>query len=289
MSRNTTKTFVLLALLGGLFVLVGGLIAPSGGALIGLAVGLLIVGGTYWFSADLAVRAAGARRVTAAEHPRLAVIVADLAGRAGMPMPELYVAPTAQPNAFATGRNPRHAAVCVTQGALDLLDDEELRGVLAHELSHVANRDILIGSIAAAIAMALTLVARVAMWGTLFGGGRGRRGNPIGLLAMALLAPLAALVMQMAISRSREFEADRSGADLLGSGEALARALDRIDATARAVPMPVDPAHATAYIVNPLAGRRVAFAQLFATHPPTAERIARLHAETARLQRAAGN
>jgi heat shock protein HtpX len=289
MSRNTTKTFVLLALLGGLFVLVGGLIAPRGGALIGLAVGLLIVGGTYWFSADLAVRAAGARRVTAAEHPRLAVIVADLAGRADMPMPELYVAPTAQPNAFATGRNPRHAAVCVTQGALDLLDDEELRGVLAHELSHVANRDILIGSIAAAIAMALTLVARVAMWGTLFGGGRGRRGNPIGLLAMALLAPLAALVMQMAISRSREFEADRSGADLLGSGEALARALDRIDATARAVPMHVDPAHATAYIVNPLAGRRVAFAQLFATHPPTAERIARLHAETARLQRTAGS
>jgi heat shock protein HtpX len=289
MSRNTTKTFVLLALLGGLFVLVGGLIAPRGGALIGLAVGLLIVGGTYWFSADLAVRAAGARRVTAAEHPRLAVIVADLAGRADMPMPELYVAPTAQPNAFATGRNPRHAAVCVTQGALDLLDDEELRGVLTHELSHVANRDILIGSIAAAIAMALTLVARVAMWGTLFGGGRGRRGNPIGLLAMALLAPLAALVMQMAISRSREFEADRSGADLLGSGEALARALDRIDATARAVPMHVDPAHATAYIVNPLAGRRVAFAQLFATHPPTAERIARLHAETARLQRTAGS
>ena len=289
MSRNTTKTFVLLALLGGLFVLVGGLIVPRGGALIGLAVGLLIVGGTYWFSADLAVRAAGARRVTAAEHPRLAVIVADLAGRAGMPMPELYVAPTAQPNAFATGRNPRHAAVCVTQGALDLLDDEELRGVLAHELSHVANRDILIGSIAAAIAMALTLVARVAMWGTLFGGGRGRRGNPIGLLVMSLLAPLAALVMQMAISRSREFEADRSGADLLGSGEALARALSRIDATARAVPMHVDPAHATAYIVNPLTGRRVAFAQLFATHPQTDERIARLHAETARLQRVTGN
>ncbi|HEX2562625.1 MAG TPA: M48 family metalloprotease [Acidimicrobiales bacterium] len=289
MSRNTTKTFVLLALLGGLFVLVGGLIASRGGALIGLALGLLIVGGSYWFSAGLAIRAAGARRVTAAEHPRLAAVVAELAGRAGLPMPELYVAPTAQPNAFATGRNPRHAAVCVTQGALDLLDDESLEGVLAHELSHVANRDILIGSIAAAIAMALTLVARVAMWGTLFGGGRGRRGNPIGLVAMALLAPLAALVMQMAISRSREFEADRSGADLLGSGEALAQALTRIDATARAVPMHVDPAHATAYIVNPLTGRRVAFAQLFATHPPTAERIARLHADTARLQRVAGS
>jgi heat shock protein HtpX len=289
MSRNTTKTFILLALLGGLFVLVGGLIAPRGGALIGLALGLLIVGGSYWFSAGLAVRAAGARRVTAAEHPRLAAIVTDLAGRADLPMPELYVAPTAQPNAFATGRNPRHAAVCVTQGALDLLDDEELQGVLAHELSHVANRDILIGSIAAAIAMALTLVARVAMWGTLFGGGRGRRGNPIGLLVMSLLAPLAALVMQMAISRSREFEADRSGADLLGSGESLARALARIDATARAVPMHVDPAHATAYIVNPLTGRRVAFAQLFANHPPTDERIARLHAETARLQRVTGS
>jgi heat shock protein HtpX len=289
MSRNTTKTFILLALLGGLFVLVGGLIAPRGGALIGLALGLLIVGGSYWFSAGLAVRAAGARRVTAAEHPRLAAIVTDLAGRADLPMPELYVAPTAQPNALATGRNPRHAAVCVTQGALDLLDDEELQGVLAHELSHVANRDILIGSIAAAIAMALTLVARVAMWGTLFGGGRGRRGNPIGLLVMSLLAPLAALVMQMAISRSREFEADRSGADLLGSGESLARALARIDATARAVPMHVDPAHATAYIVNPLTGRRVAFAQLFATHPPTDERIARLHAETARLQRVTGS
>jgi heat shock protein HtpX len=286
MSRNTMKSFVLLALLGGLFVLVGGLIAPRAGSLIGLGLGLAMVGGSYWFSDRLAVRAAGARRVTAAEHPRLAAIVAGLAARAHLPMPELYVAPTAQPNAFATGRNPQHAGVCVTQGALDLLDDDELQAVLAHELSHVANRDILIGSIAAAIAMALTLVARMAMWGTLLGGGRGRRGNLIGLLAMSLLAPLAAMVMQLAISRSREFEADRSGADLLGTGEPLARALGRIDAVARAVPMHVDPAHATAYIVNPLTGRRVAFANLFATHPPTAERIARLHAETARLQTA---
>jgi heat shock protein HtpX len=287
MSRNRIKTFVLLALMGGLFVLVGGLIAPWTGSLIGLALGLALVGGTYWFSDRLAVRAARARRVTAAEHPRLAAIVAGLANRAGLPMPELYLAPTAQPNAFATGRNPQHAAVCVTQGALDLLDDDELEAVLAHELSHVANRDVLIGSIAAAIAMALTLVARLALWGTLLGGGRGRRGNPIGLLAMSLLAPLAAMVMQLAISRSREFEADRSGADLLGTGESLARALATIDATARAVPMHVDPAHATAYIVNPLAGRRVAFANLFATHPPTAERIARLHTETDRLRQVA--
>jgi heat shock protein HtpX len=287
MSRNTIKTFVLLALLGGLFVLVGGLIAPRTGSLIGLALGLVVVGASYWFSAGLAVRAAGARRVTAAEHPRLAAIVAGLTDRAGLPMPALYVAPTAQPNAFATGRNPQHAAVCVTQGALDVLDDDELQGVLSHELSHVANRDVLIGSVAAAIAMALTLVARLALWGSLFGGGRGRRGNPIGLLAMTLLAPLAAMVMQLAISRSRELEADRSGADLLGTGEPLARALARIEAAARAVPMHVDPAHATAYIVNPLTGRRVPFANLFATHPPTAERIARLHAETARLQQAA--
>ena len=153
MSRNTMKTFVLLALLGGLFVLAGGLIASRAGALVGLALGLLVVGSSYWFSAGLAVRAARARRVTAAEDPRLAAIVTGLTMRAGLPKPELYVAPSAQPNAFATGRNPRHAAVCVTQGALDLLDDEELRGVLAHELSHVANRDILIASIAAAIAM----------------------------------------------------------------------------------------------------------------------------------------
>jgi heat shock protein HtpX len=287
MSRNTIKTFVLLALLGGLFVLVGGLIAPRTGSLIGLALGLVVVGASYWFSAGLAVRAAGARRVTAAEHPRLAAIVAGLTDRAGLPMPALYVAPTAQPNAFATGRNPQHAAVCVTQGALDVLDDDELQGVLSHELSHVDNRDVLIGSVAAAIAMALTLVARLALWGSLLGGGRGRRGNPIGLLAMTLLAPLAAMVMQLAISRSRELEADRSGADLLGTGEPLARALARIEAAARAVPMHVDPAHATAYIVNPLTGRRVPFANLFATHPPTAERIARLHAETARLQQAA--
>jgi heat shock protein HtpX len=287
MSRNTIKTFVLLALLGGLFVLVGGLIAPRTGSLIGLALGLVVVGASYWFSAGLAVRAAGARRVTAAEHPRLAAIVAGLTDRAGLPMPALYVAPTAQPNAFATGRNPQHAAVCVTQGALDVLDDDELQGVLSHELSHVANRDVLIGSVAAAIAMALTLVARLTLWGSLLGGGRGRRGNPIGLLAMTLLAPLAAMVMQLAISRSRELEADRSGADLLGTGEPLARALAKIEAAARAVPMHVDPAHATAYIVNPLTGRRVPFANLFATHPPTAERIARLHAETARLQQAA--
>jgi heat shock protein HtpX len=289
-SRNTLKTCVLLGVLGGLFVLVGDLVAPAGGAVAGLAVGLLVAAGTYWFSAPLAVRAAGARRVTAAENPRLAAVVVELAARARLPMPELYLAPSGQPNAFATGRDPRHAAVCVTQGALDLLDDDELAGVLAHELAHVANRDVLVGSVAAAVAMGLTLAARLALWGTVLGGQpvqpvRRRRGNPLGrlgLVAMSLLAPVAALVVRLAISRTREFEADRAGADLVGTGEPLARALAKIDTAAHALPSHVDAAQATAYVVNPLTGRRVPFARLFVTHPPTAERIVRLFVETAR-------
>jgi heat shock protein HtpX len=282
-SRNTIKTFVLLAGLGGCFVIVGGLLAPHGGAAIGLVLGLGLVGGAYWFSDQLAIRAAGAHPVDPGEQPELAAIVEDLAQRAGLPMPRLYVSPADQPNAFATGRSPEHAAVCVTAGALELLDRDQLRGVLAHELSHVANRDILIGSVAAAVAMAITLVARMAMFGSLLGGGRGRRGNPIGMLAMMLLAPVAAMLIQLAISRSREFEADRHGADLLGTGEPLARALAKIDDTAHRVPMTVDPAHATAYIINPLSGRTATFARLFSTHPPTAERITRLHQETTLL------
>jgi heat shock protein HtpX len=223
MNRNTIKTFVLLAGLGGSFVIVGGLLAPHGGAAIGLVLGLGFVGGAYWFSDQLAVHAAGAHPVVPGEQPELAAIVGDLAQRAGLPMPKLYVSAAAQPNAFATGRSPKHASVCVTEGALELLNRDELRGVLAHELSHVANRDILIGSVAAAVAMAITFLARMAMFGSLLGGGRGRRGNPIGMLAMMVLAPLAAMLIQLALSRSREFEADRRGAGLLGTGEPLAR------------------------------------------------------------------
>jgi heat shock protein HtpX len=276
--RNTLKTAVLLAGLGGTMILVGSFFG-RGGALIGLLVGLAFVGGSYWFSDRIAIKAARAREVTEAEMPEYFAIVRDLAARAEMPMPRLYVAPSAQPNAFATGRNPDHAAVAVTEGILQVLTWDELRGVLAHEISHVGNRDILITSVAASVAMGITFVARMAMWGAMLGGGGGDRdrdGGVLGLLAMSLLAPIAAAILQMALSRSREYEADRSGARLLGDGEPLARALQKIDAYAHRVPMEVNAAQAQAYIVNPLAGRKVQFSRLFRTHPPTEDRVARL-------------
>ena len=209
--------------------------------------------------------------------PRYYAIVRDLCQRADLPMPRLYVSPDPQPNAFATGRNPRHAAVCVNQGILDVLSWEELQGVLAHEISHVRNRDILISSVAAAVAMGITFLARMAMWGAMFGGGsRERDNNVLGNLALVILAPIAASFLQMALSRSREYEADRRGARLLGTGEPLASALEKLDRGTKMVPSAVNPAQAGAYIANPLAGRRVAFGNLFSTHPPMDDRIARL-------------
>jgi heat shock protein HtpX len=278
--RNTVKTFVLLAGLGGLLILVGDMIAGGSGAMIGLLIGLVFVGASYWFSDTIAIKSARAVPVTEQEMPEYYRIVRQLTEQAGIPMPKLYVTPDMQPNAFATGRNPSHAAVAVTQGILQTLDWDELRGVLAHEISHVGNRDILIGSVAAAVAMGITFIARIAMWGAMFGGGRDddEGVNPIAALALMILAPLAALLLQMALSRSREYQADASGARLLGSGESLARALAKLDQAARAVPMHVDPAQAQKYIVNPLTGRRVQFANLFTTHPPMEERIARLRA-----------
>jgi heat shock protein HtpX len=279
MFKNNVKTVVLLTALAALFVGVGSLFG-QGGLIIGLVLGLVFVGGSYWFSDKIAVRAAGAVPVSETDAPQLYAIVRDLTSRSGMPMPSIYISPASQPNAFATGRNQDHAAVAVTQGLLQVLDQEELRGVLAHELSHVHNRDILIGSVAAAVALGITFLARMLMWGAIFGGmgggDRDRNGNIFGLIAMVIFAPLAAALLQMALSRSREFEADRSGADLLGTGEPLARALEKIDAYAKQIPMNVDPALATAYIINPLTGRKANFANLFSTHPPTEERIARL-------------
>jgi heat shock protein HtpX len=277
--RNTLKTTVLLAGLGGLLILIGSFFG-RGGAIIGLALGLVMVGASYWFSDKIAIKAARARPVTEAEMPEYYAVVRDLAMRADIPMPKLYVSPEMQPNAFATGRNPQHAAVAVTEGILKVLDWDELRGVLAHELGHVGNRDILISSVAAAVAMGITFIARMAMWGAMFTGGDRDRdgGNVFGLLAMAILAPLAAGLLQMALSRSREFEADRTGARLIGDGEPLARALQKIDAYAHRVPMDIDPAHAQAFIINPLAGRKVQYANLFRTHPPTEDRVARLRA-----------
>ena len=277
MNTNTLKTYVLLAALGGLLVLAGSFFG-RGGAVIGLLIGLVFVGGSYWFSDKLAIKASRARPVSEQEAPELYRIVRDLTMRANMPMPKLFVTPSPQPNAFATGRNEDHAAVAVTQGIMSILSEDELRGVLAHELAHVKNNDILIGSVAAAVAMGITFLARMVMWGAMFGGGRDNEGggNPLGLLAMAFLAPLAAGLLQMALSRSREFEADRSGAGLMGSGDSLARALQKLEISAKKIPMNVNPAQASMYIVNPLSGRRVNFARLFSTHPSTQERIARL-------------
>ena len=279
MFRNTLKTTVLLAGLGGLMVAIGSAFG-RGGAVIGLVLGLVMVGSSYWMSDKLAIRAAHAVPADPAQHPEYHRIVEELSQRAGIPMPKLYISPEQQPNAFATGRNPQHAAVAVTQGLLAVCSWDEVRGVLAHELAHVRNRDILIGSVAAAIATGISFIANMAMWGAMFGGGRDddEGGNPIALLATALLAPMAAGLLQMAISRSREFEADRTGAELVGSGLPLASALQRLEATAARVPMDVAPAQASHFIVNPLTGRQAGFANLFRTHPTTEERVARLQA-----------
>lgn len=272
--KNTFKTFTLLALLGGLFMAIGSFWG-QGGLVVGLLLGLVLVGGSYWFSDTIAIKAARAVPADEARYPEYHRIMRELTTLAEMPMPKLYVTPERQPNAFATGRNPDHAAVAVTEGILQALTRDELRGVLAHELSHIRNRDILIGSVAAAVALAITFVARMAMWASLFGGGDRDR-NVIGELALIVLAPLAAMMLQMALSRSREFEADRSGAELIGTGEPLAVALQKLDAYAERIPADVAPEQAAAYIVNPLKGRRVQFANLFTTHPPMEQRVARL-------------
>jgi heat shock protein HtpX len=277
--KNTFKTFVLLAGLGGLLIAIGQLIGGPQGALIGLLIGLAFVGFSYWNSDKLAIKAARAQPVTEEQMPEYYRIVRELTQQAGMPMPKLYVTPDEQPNAFATGRDPDHAAVAVTRGILRILDWEELRGVLAHEISHVGNRDILIGSVAAAIAMGITMLAMFARFAAIFGGGgRDRDDNIFAVLAMALLAPIAAGLLQMALSRGREFEADRSGAKLIGDGEPLARALLKLEAGAKQIPMDIDPAHASAFIVNPLSGRKMSFGNLWRTHPQTEDRVARLRA-----------
>jgi heat shock protein HtpX len=276
--KNAAKTAALLAGLGGLFILLGGVFGGKSGLVIGLIIGLVFVGFSYWFSDKLAIKAARGVEVTPQQAPEYHQIVDELAAKAGIPKPRLYIAPSDQPNAFATGRNPRHAAVCVNQGLLQLMSWDEVRGVLAHELMHVRNRDILTSSVAAAIAMGITVVASMARFAAIFGGGRGDddRPNPIALIAMSILAPLAAAVIQMGISRSREYQADASAAKLLGTGEPLARALERLDAYAGRIPANVNPNQASAYIVNPLKGRKIQFANLFSTHPPVEERVRRL-------------
>ena len=273
--RNTFKTFTLLALLGGLFMAVGQLLGGTGGLVLGLSLGLVFVGGSYWFSDTIAIKAARAVPANEVELPEYFRIMRELTTLADMPMPKLYVTPEPQPNAFATGRNPNHAAVAVTAGILQALSWDELRGVLAHEISHIKNRDILIGSVAAAVALGITFLARMVMWASIFGGGDRDR-NVFGELALIILAPMAAMLLQMALSRSREFEADRTGSELIGTGMPLASALEKLDAYSKRIPADVRPEQAAAYIVNPLTGRKVAFANLFASHPPMDQRIERL-------------
>jgi len=276
---NRVKTWVLIAALGGLFVGIGSLFG-TGGLVIGLVIGFGFNVAMYWFSDKIAIATTRSKPVTEQDYPALYRIVRELTQAKNMPMPRIYVSEMAQPNAFATGRNEHHAAVSVTKGLLQLVDERELRGVLAHELSHVTNHDILIGSIAAGIAMSITFVARMAFW---FGGGSNdSRNNPFGPFAFLIawiLAPLAAGLIQMAVSRSREYQADESGAYLSHDPEALASALGKLEATARRIPAPatVGPAEAHLFIVNPLRGRGQQFGNLFSTHPPTEARIARLH------------
>ena len=288
--KNTGKTFALLALLGGLFIVLGGAFAGTSGALFGLIIGLVMVGGSYWFSDKLAIASAKAVPADRNQFPEYFEIMEDLTTRAEMPMPRLYVSPNPQPNAFATGRNPNNAAVAVTHGLLQHMNWDEVRGVLAHELAHIRNRDILIGSVASAIGMALTFLARMAMYGGLYGGRRSNNdGNAIAQLALIILAPLAATLIRSAISRSREFQADASAARLLGSGEPLAQALEKLEIAAGnhlAPAQHVNPAQASNYIINPLKeelrndiGGLGRFRKLFSTHPPTEMRIEALRSE----------
>ena len=281
---NAAKTFTLLSLLGGLCIVGGGAIGQQAGMVFGLLVGVILVGGMYWFSDKLAIASARAKLVSPTDMPQYHQIMHELCNKAGMPLPKLYVSPDLQPNAFATGRNPKNSAVCITNGLLRAMDWNEIRGVLAHELAHIRNRDVLICSVAAAIGMAITFAANMIMWATLFLGGDEEEGpgNLVAQLAFAILAPIAATLIQAAVSRSREFQADASAAKLMGEGCSLASALERLESYSHRIPSNVNPNQASAYIVNPLKSQASGRpgggfgAKLFSTHPPTAERINRL-------------
>jgi heat shock protein HtpX len=277
---NMVKTTLFLALLTGLFIAVGGLLGGRSGMMMAFVFALIMNFVSYWFSDKIVLKMYGAQPIGESEAPVLHRIVRNLATRAGIPMPKLYLIPSEAPNAFATGRNPQHAAVAVTHGILRIMDETELEGVLAHELSHVLNRDILISTIAATVAGAISMLANIAQWGMMFGGSRhddeGRGTNPIALILTVILAPLAAMLIQMAVSRSREYQADASGAELTRNPTGLASALAKLGQASRMVPMDVNPATAHLFIVNPLSGRSLS--NLFATHPPLEDRIARLRA-----------
>ena len=274
------RTTFLLGALTGLILLFGQYMGGQGGLVIAFVFAVVMNFGSYWFSDKIVLRMYGAQEASEAQAPQLHRIVHNLTVRAGLPMPKLYVIPSEGANAFATGRDPNHAAVAVTQGILRLMDERELTGVLAHELAHVKNRDILISSVAATLAGAIMMLANMAQWAAIFGLGRSDDdedgGGMFGMLVMAFLAPLAATIIQMAISRTREFAADRTGAAMSGDPLGLASALSKLGLAAERIPMDASPQTSHFFIVNPLSGQSVA--RFFSTHPPLEERIARLRA-----------
>ncbi len=271
-------TTLLLGAMTGLIMAIGQFMGGSGGLMIAFVFAVIMNFSSYWFSDKIVLRMYGAQEATEAQAPRLHSIVHNLTVRAGLPMPKIYVIPSEGANAFATGRNPSHAAVAVTEGIMRLMDERELTGVLAHELAHVKNRDILISSVAATLAGVIMMLANMAQWTAIFGGFRGDDdddgGGFIGMMAMAFLAPLAASIIQMAISRTREFAADKTGAELCGDPMGLASALSKLGLASERVPMDASPQTAHFFIVNPLSGQ--SFARFFSTHPPLEERISRL-------------
>ena len=277
---NIFKTALLLGILTATLVLIGGALAGQQGMVIAFFFALVMNFFSYWFSDKMVLAMYQAQPLDEASAPMVYRIVRGLTTRAGMPMPQIYLIPTDTPNAFATGRNPEHAVVAVTEGILRILDEEELEGVLAHELSHVKNRDVLISTIAATLAGAITYLAHMAQWSAMFGG-RGSNDdeggvNPIAAILMAILAPIAAMLVQMAVSRSREYQADATGARIAGKPWGLAKALEKLQMAQQVAPMEANPATAHLFIVNPLSGRSLM--NLFSTHPPLEERIARLRA-----------
>lgn len=283
---NTLKTTLLMALLSGILVAVGGAIGGSHGAAIMLLISLGMNFFSYWYSDSIVLRAYSAQEVTAEQAPELYRLVANLAANAGLPMPKVCIIDSDVPNAFATGRNPSHAAVAVTTGIMRVLQYDELGGVLAHELSHIKHRDTLISTIAASIAGVISMIANIAQWAAIFGMGRSDdddNGGLVGSLFTIIVAPIAAMLIQMAISRSREYEADKSGGQICGNPLALASALEKIEYYAQhARPMEqATPATSHLFIVNPLKNSGLALMSLFSTHPATADRIARLRAQAA--------
>ena len=277
---NIFKTALLLGVLTAMLVLIGGAIGGQQGMVIAFFAALVMNFFSYWFSDKMVLAMYRAQPLDEASAPIVYRIVRGLTTRAGMPMPRIYLIPTDTPNAFATGRNPEHAVVAVTEGILRILDEEELEGVLAHELSHVKNRDVLISTIAATLAGAITYLAHMAQWAAMFGGrsSSDEEGglNPIAAILMAILAPIAAMLVQMAVSRSREYQADATGARIAGKPWGLAKALEKLQMAQQVAPMEANPATAHLFIVNPLSGRSLM--NLFSTHPPLEDRIARLRA-----------